>query len=260
MGCNEFSSLWLFRNHRDGTDFPDRRECLLARIRRLPERQLPHVEDLLTRLECGNSSQLSSIRSAGSGGPQPGEGQSGDRVPHAKNWPHAPIHRISEHGTYIVTGATLHKERLFRGPERLDLLESTLLGLLKGANWQVAAWAAFSNHYHFVAHATPDAEDLRAVLKQLHGETAQELNLLDRLSGRSVWFNFWDTKLTFEKSYLARLNYVHQNAVKHRLAPVANQYAWCSAAWFERTATAAQVATIYSFKLDKVHVRDDYDA
>jgi putative transposase len=65
--------------------------------------------------------------------------------------------------------------------------------------------------------------------------------------------------LTFEKSYLARLNYVHQNAVKHGLVRIANQYPWCSAAWFERTATPAQVETIYSFKTDKVRVFDEFE-
>jgi REP-associated tyrosine transposase len=29
------------------------------------------------------------------------------------------------------------------------------------------------------------------------------------------------------------LSYVHQNAVKHGLVPVANQYAWCSAAYID---------------------------
>jgi putative transposase len=36
-------------------------------------------------------------------------------------------------------------------------------------------------------------------------------------------YEFWDTRLTFEKSWFARLNYVHQNPVKHGLVPVANQ-------------------------------------
>jgi putative transposase len=40
------------------------------------------------------------------------------------------------------------------------------------------------------------------------------VNELDCKWGASL-YNFWETKLTFEKSYLARLNYVHQNAVKH---------------------------------------------
>ena len=72
-------------------------------------------------------------------------------------------------------------------------------------------------------------------------------------------YEFWDTRLTFEKSWLARLNYVHQNPVKHRLVLVANQYPWCSAGWFERTASAAQVKTLYGFKIDKIRVYDDFE-
>jgi hypothetical protein len=73
-----------------------------------------------------------------------------------------------------------------------------------------------------------------------------------------VWHNFWDTKLTYEKSYLARLNYVHQNAVKHGLVPVANQYRWCSARWFEGVASSAMVRSIYRFKTNALTVKDDY--
>jgi putative transposase len=134
-----------------------------------------------------------------------------------------------------------------------------LLRILKESGWQLEAWAVFSNHYHFVGHSSPSAQDLRLVLKHLHGETSGEVNRLDGTPGRAVWHNFWDTKLTFEKSYLARLNYVHQNAVKHGLVPVANQYRWCSAAWFERTATRAQVRTVYGFKTDQLKVGDDFE-
>ena len=73
-----------------------------------------------------------------------------------------------------------------------------------------------------------------------------------------MWFNFWDTKLTYERSYLARLNYVHQNPVKHGLVAIANQYRWCSAAWFERTVSPAMVKTIYGFKTDKLNIHDDF--
>jgi putative transposase len=66
-------------------------------------------------------------------------------------------------------------------------------------------------------------------------------------------------ELTYQRSYLARLNYVHQNAVKHGLVPVANQYPWCSAAWFEREASPAMVKAIYRFKVDQVKVYDDFE-
>ena len=104
----------------------------------------------------------------------------------------------------------------------------------------------------------PGCTDLGKLLKRLHADTARELNRLDNAPGRQVWFNFWDTRLTYERSYFARLNYVHQNAVKHGLVTVANQYRWCSAAWFERTAAPPVVKTIYAFKIDKLNIRDDF--
>ena len=177
--------------------------------------------------------------------------------PH-KAWPHAPIHRIGSDGVYMVTGATLYKRLFFSTPERLTILENEILTLAKSYYWQLESWSVFANHYHLIARGESNSERLDKYLKHIHGNTARELNLLDQTVGREVWYNFWETRLTYERSYLARLNYVHQNAVKHGLVPVANQYQWCSAAWFERTATPSAVKTIYSFKTDKLNVYDDY--
>ena len=96
------------------------------------------------------------------------------------------------------------------------------------------------------------------MLGKLHEKLAKWVNKLDSTPGRQVWHNFRETRLTYEKSYLARLNYTHQNAVKHGLVAVANQYPWCSAAWFERAATPAQIQTIYSFKTERLQVYDEY--
>jgi putative transposase len=110
----------------------------------------------------------------------------------------------------MVTGATLHKEHLFTTDEKLSFLERELLTLAKKCNWQLEAWAVFVNHYHFVARGNGEATLLKKFLQHLHSNTARQLNALDDSAGRRVWFNFWDTKLTYERSYLARLNYVHQ--------------------------------------------------
>ena len=179
-------------------------------------------------------------------------------MPPIKDWPHAPVHRLGSNGIYMVTGATLHKQHLFTATEQLGLLESELLSLAKQYHWQLEAWAVFVNHYHLVARGQAESSRLDEFLKHLHSDTARELNRLDQSPGRTVWYNFWDTKLTYERSYLARLNYVHQNPVKHGLVRVANQYPWCSAAWFERTASPAAVKTIYGFKIDKLKIDDDY--
>ena len=119
------------------------------------------------------------------------------------------------------------------------------------------AWAVFSNHYHFVAKSPGTAESLTEMLGQLHEKTAKWVNKLDQAPGRKVWFNYWDTKLDLPRGYFARLNYTHQNAVKHGLVRVAKNYPWCSAAWFEQHASAAMVKSIYRFKTDRLE--DDYD-
>ncbi|MCY2995206.1 MAG: hypothetical protein NTY19_46195 [Planctomycetota bacterium] len=223
------------------------------------------------RLSADAAALMAGVPSLDGGGPQAGipsplalTPNSGiplpSTLPHqpTKDWPHAPVHRLSEHGNYIVTAGTWHKTRLFDTPEKLTFLENQLLSLAHQYGWQLEAWAVFANHYHFVAHGLDDAKGIRSMLSQLHADCARKLNELDGQSGRKVWHNFWDTELTYEKSYLARLNYVHQNPVKHGLVRVANQYPWCSAAWFERTATRAMIKTIYGFKTDRLKVPDDF--
>ena len=160
----------------------------------------------------------------------------------------------------MMTSATLYKRPLFNSPEKLTLLENQLLSLSKQYQWDLEAWAVFANHLHFIARNdnSYSGGSLKELIGQLHADTARELNRLDNEQGRTVWYNFWDTRLTFQESYLARVNYVHQNPVKHGLVAVANQYQWCSAAWFERVASQATVKTIYSFKIDKLNVYDAY--
>jgi len=174
------------------------------------------------------------------------------------DWPHAPVHRLDSNGIYMVTAGTPNKEHLFRDADKLTSLQNSLLSLAKKYQWQLEAWAVFSNHYHFIARNSPESGSLKKLIKHLHADSARELNHADGMAGRTVWFNYWDTKLTYERSYLARLNYVHQNPVKHGLVPVANQYRWCSAAWFERVTRPAMVKTIYSFKIDKLNILDDF--
>lgn len=43
------------------------------------------------------------------------------------DWPHAPVHRLGEKGTFIVTAGTYKKEHFFAGEKRLRLLHDTLL-------------------------------------------------------------------------------------------------------------------------------------
>ena len=172
------------------------------------------------------------------------------------DWPHSPIHRLGECGAFMVTAATYQKRPFLNTPARLTLVQDTLFELALRFGWLLQAWAILANHYHFIAQSPHDGQTLRALIKTLHGRTSHHLNKDDATRGRRVWYQYWDTVLTYERSYYARLNYVHQNPVKHGLVRQAEQYPWCSAAWFARTATPAFYRRITAMPIDRVNVLD----
>jgi len=154
----------------------------------------------------------------------------------------------------MVTAATYRHVPLFGGRERL--LHDSLLALALQLGWRLEAWAVFSNHYHFIANSPAHPESLRDMVRRLHAGTATTINRHDAAPARRVWANYWDTRITNQDSYFARLSYVHRNAVKHGIAPVASAYPWCSASWFEIQATSALIETVYSFDPEGLRVAE----
>ena len=141
----------------------------------------------------------------------------------------------------------------------MDLVRDLLFTVADEFGWRLEAWAVLRNHYHVVVRS-PDAgaTTLSRMLGKLHMLSAKELNRQDGTPGRKVWVQFWETQLTFERSYLARLNYVQENPVHHGVSSHAKAYPWCSAAWFEEKAPAAFAETVRRFKTDQVRVKDDF--
>ena len=174
------------------------------------------------------------------------------------NWPHAPLHILRDHGIYMVTAGTYLKTHYFNNQERLKILHDSLITFSKNFGWELHAWAVFSNHYHFVAKSPPDPSNLRIMIANLHQQTSSQINQLDETINRKVWHQYWDTKISYQRSYLARLNYVHQNPVKHGLVVKASQYPWGSANLFEKNARKSFIQSIYSFDFNKVEIYDEF--
>lgn len=173
------------------------------------------------------------------------------------DWPHSPLHRVTQGGTYIVTAATYGQQPLFGTRSRLSFLCQSLQKFSTRYDWSLQAWAVFPNHYHFVGTSS-SGFTLRTLIRHLHSATARELNQKDDRPGRKVWFQYWETNITNQRSNFARLHYVHDNAVRHSLVRRAVNYPWCSAGWFERKSAPAFRKTVFSFPYDKVSVPDTF--
>jgi len=173
-------------------------------------------------------------------------------------WPHGPPHRLTEQGAYMVTCGTYGKIHYLNTESRLNFFRRLFFEGLTEFGWEPHAWAIHSNHYHFIASSPAEPGNLGRMLSKLHTLTARELNAQDGQPGRKVWYQYFDSHLTYTNSYMARLKYVHNNPVHHGLLACAENYPWCSACWFTQNAKPAFQATINGFKIDALSVLDSF--
>jgi putative transposase len=172
-------------------------------------------------------------------------------------WPHGPVHWVYEPGIYMVTAGTYTKIPYFNTDARRDVLLKMLTDVTKEFGWRLQAWAVMANHYHFVA-STERPERLGKMLGKLHASSARQINREDATPGRRIWFQYWDSHITHEASWLARLHYVHTNPVHHGSATCAEEYRWCSAHAFSCDPNRSFVATVSRMKTNTLSVVDDF--
>ena len=175
-----------------------------------------------------------------------------------QSWHHAPEHRLYERGAYMFTcGTYLKRHHLHTSGRRTDF-QNLLFEIAVEYEWQLQAWAVLANHYHFVALSPENPDSLQRFLSKLHTLSAKAINLEDTRPGRKVWYQYWDSHITYQRSYLARLKYVHHNPAHHGVVDSAAEYPWCSMKWFRKEARPSFRKTVDSLKIDKLNVYDPF--
>ncbi len=171
---------------------------------------------------------------------------------------HTPAHLFIPNATYIVTAGTLKRARLFDTPDKLDYLLKTLLQEAARWQWSLHAWAVMPNHYHLILAAPVHPDTLADLIRSVHSRSAAWLNKRDETPGRRVWFNYWDTCLTSDKSYWNRMNYVLNNPVKHRYTDDALAYRWSSMQLFQEQAEPHLRDLILHSNIGQVRIFDSF--
>lgn len=177
-----------------------------------------------------------------------------------KTAPHTPAHLFRAGAVYFVTGATYQRLPYMRSDTRKEQWLNAFRKAAEIYDWEIIAWVVLSNHYHYLARAPEEsAENLPKFAASYHKFTAIQWNREDNAPGRKVWWNYWDTCMRSERDYLARLNYVHWNPVKHGIVRRMEDYAWSSYRAFlaEQAAEIRRIEAAYPFDGVK-GVSDDY--
>src|SRR3990167_4244881 len=127
-----------------------------------------------------------------------------------------PPHLFRPNSKYIVTGSTYLKRRHLIDQ---DSKEQLLLTILKGCQkygWKLEDWVVLDNHYHLILESPENADSLPGLINSIHRFSSiwirenKAINLPEK-----IFHNYWDSCITYEGSYFARLNYVYFNPVRH---------------------------------------------
>lgn len=127
----------------------------------------------------------------------------------------------------FVTASTRGRAPHLRAPERRDTFQQVLLNAANEYNLELVAWVVLPEHYHGVLVPRQPGV-FSSWVNGVHRQSASTWNREDGTPGRQCWHDYWDRTLWTEGDVLSRLNYIHQNPVRHGYVGDAADWPWSS--------------------------------
>ncbi len=139
---------------------------------------------------------------------------------------HRPPHIFQTDSLYFITASTWHKEKFFDDGAKLAALASLLHRDIEMYGIKLEAWVVLPNHYHIIIHVSkPDL--LPKFIRKFHSDSALYVNKLDN-SKRKVWYQYWERLIRTEEDFYTRINYIHNNCIKHGFSKNMDGYKFSS--------------------------------
>jgi putative transposase len=113
----------------------------------------------------------------------------------------------------------------------MDDFAASLLAVLERAEATVSAWCVLPNHFHVLIEAPMIAKVLFE-LGRLHGTTSLAWNREEGQLGRKNFHGAVERTIRSDAHYMATMNYVHHNPVRHGYVEKWTDWPWSSAKAF----------------------------
>lgn len=177
-----------------------------------------------------------------------------------KEYKHNPPHLFLPNTKYFITGATyLRKHFLINNDAKIALRNSIIKGFTdKG--WVLEDWVILNNHYHLMVNSTDNTSLLNLIIKDIHRFNALWLkkNIPELKNEDILWYNYWDSCITFETSYYSRLNYIWYNPVKHGYVEFPGE--WAHGSYFYRVKEEKEYldSILIKYPCDRIKIDDKF--
>lgn len=177
-----------------------------------------------------------------------------------KKYVHSPAHAFVPDMHYFVTASIYNSRRLLKESQSKSKLLEYMVKTLNHNNWVLEDWVILENHYHIMVKCRDNPEKLSKIFENIHKYSANWISKNVRESDEAIkiWHNYWDTCISYEHSYFARLNYIWMNPVKHGY--VKHPEEWKFGSYFERFKKDREYLRTVStqYPCNKVKVKDDF--
>ena len=143
--------------------------------------------------------------------------------------------------------------------ESKKVLLSSIKKGFEDEGWILEDWVILDNHYHLMVNAPANPLFLGKIIKEIHRFNALWLKKhLNIPKGIIVWYNYWDSCITYEESYFARLNYIWFNPVKHRY--VEDPEDWIHGSYFLRLKKEEEYLKVINkrYPIEKLRIFVDF--
>lgn len=118
---------------------------------------------------------------------------------------------------YFLTINSYRKKTIFRS-DRIKILYLQSLDYCRNKfHFKLLGFAILPNHIHLLI-IPPEGRNVSDVMHHVNGVFASRYNRIQKQTGRVIQRRFWDHVIRNDEDFNEKLNYIHNNPIKHGLA------------------------------------------
>ncbi len=130
-----------------------------------------------------------------------------------------PKHLKQDDSFYFFTVKTIDGQWFLRPDKYKQLLLDIIKTKTKKFGFSLIGYVILSNHYHLIVNIK-DADRISKFIGEINGTSSFAINKADDVTGRKIWWNYYDHTIRDESDFFKHLNYIHHNPIKHDVSKV----------------------------------------
>jgi putative transposase len=139
---------------------------------------------------------------------------------------------LQKSGTFFITTSTYRHICYFQSPKQYDRLAQLIEYYKKRDNAIIHGYVLMPNHFHLLI-SIPENKSISDYMRDLKKRSVFEFkNIIPGIQTKLWQDRFDDLALRSMRTYLTKLNYIHNNPVKARLVGEITQWPYSSARYY----------------------------